>query len=123
MTDPLLSHITSNQMRSNTDIKAICSLLVVKRLEIPCVLNPDATALKRHCDRLNRLERLRTAEGWPRGRNPWMGGVTEAISQISLNYNGLDAVFQRMRKMQKIATPLSRLAMTIKWDSSVTPQE
>jgi hypothetical protein len=23
-----------------------------------------------------------------------------------------------MRKMQKIATPLSRLAMTIKWDSS-----
>ena len=40
------------------------------------------------------------------------------ISQISLNYNGLDAVFQRMRKMQKIATPLSRLAMTIKRDSS-----
>jgi hypothetical protein len=25
-----------------------------------------------------------------------------------------------MRKMQKIATPLSRLAMTIKWDSSGT---
>jgi len=47
-----------------------------------------------------------------------MGGVTEVISQISLNYNGLDAVFQRMRKMQEIATPLSRLAMTIKWDSS-----
>jgi hypothetical protein len=40
------------------------------------------------------------------------------ISQISLNYNGLDTVFQRMRKMQEIATPLSRLAMTSKWDSS-----
>jgi hypothetical protein len=39
-------------------------------------------------------------------------------AQIQLNYNGLDAVFQRMRKMQEIATPLSRLAMTIKWDSS-----
>ena len=52
-----------------------------------------------------------------------MGGVTEVISRISLNYNGLDAVFQRMRKMQEIATPLSRFAMTIKWDSSVTPQE
>jgi hypothetical protein len=41
-----------------------------------------------------------------------------STAHISLNYNGLDAVFQRMRKMQKIATPLSRLAMTIKWDSS-----
>jgi hypothetical protein len=41
-------------------------------------------------------------------------------AQIPLSYNGLDAVFQRMRKRQKIATPLSRLAMTIKWDSSGT---
>jgi hypothetical protein len=51
----------------------------------------------------------------PKGQITRMSFV---ISQISLNYNGLDAVFQRMRKMQKIATPLSRLAMTIKWDSS-----
>jgi hypothetical protein len=35
------------------------------------------------------------------------------ISQTSLNYNGLDAVFQRMRKFQEIATSLSLLAMTI----------
>jgi len=27
--------------------------------------------------RLIRLDRIRTAEGWPEGRNPWMGGVTE----------------------------------------------
>jgi hypothetical protein len=48
-----------------------------------------------------------------------MGGViTEAISQISLNYNGLDAVFQRMRKMLEIDTPLSRLAMPSKWHSN-----
>jgi len=36
------------------------------------------------------------------------------ISQISRNYNGLEAVFQRMRKMREIATPLSRLAMPVK---------
>ncbi len=59
---PLLSHITSYQMRSNTDIKA--------------------------------------------------------ISQISPKYNGLNAVFQRMRKIQEIATSLPRLAMTTKWDSN-----
>jgi hypothetical protein len=27
-------------------------------------------------------------------------------------------MFKRMRKMQEIATPLSRLAMTSEWDSS-----
>ena len=91
---PLLSHITSYQMRSNTDINALSSLLVAKKLEIPWVHNPDIVALTRHCER------------------------SEAISQISLNYSDLDAVFQRMRKMQEIATSLLRLAMTTKWDSS-----
>jgi hypothetical protein len=103
--------------RLATNVGEKCGL-VAKKLEIPGIHNPDAVALIRHCERLNRLERLRTAEGWPRGRNPWMGGVTEVISQISLNYNGLNAVFQRMRKMQEIATSLSRLAMTTKWDSN-----
>ena len=32
--------------------------------------------------------------------------------------NGLDSVVQRKRKIQEIATPLSRLAMTRKWDST-----
>jgi len=40
------------------------------------------------------------------------------ISLISRNHNGLDAVFQRMRKMQEIATSPSRLAMASKWYSS-----
>ena len=93
---PLLSHITSYQMRSNTDINALSSLLVAKKLEIPWVHNPDIVALTRHCER------------------------SEAISQISLNYSDLDAVFQRMRKMQEIATSLLRLAMTIKWDSNAS---
>jgi len=33
---------------------------------------------------------------------------------MSRNYNGLDAVFQRMRRMQAIATSLARLAMLVK---------
>jgi hypothetical protein len=95
-TEALLLHITSYQMRSNTDIKAVCPLLVAKKLEIPGVHNPDAVVLIRHCER------------------------SEAIFQISRNYNGLNAVFQRMCKMQEIATSLSRLAMTTKWDSNGT---
>ena len=89
-----------------------------KRLETPWVHNPDATALTRRCERSEAWifpgEKL-THKVRPR-RGKLHGCVVTA--QISLNYNGLDAVFQRMRKMQKIATPLSRLAMTIKWDSS-----
>jgi hypothetical protein len=49
--------------------------------------------LKRHCER------------------------SEAIFQISRHINSLASVVKRMRKMQEIATPLSRLAMTIKRDS------
>jgi hypothetical protein len=41
------------------------------------------------------------------------------IFQISRNYNGLNAVFQRMRKMQEIATSLSRLAMPLVGQQSV----
>jgi hypothetical protein len=59
----------------------------------------------------------------------WNNSVYFRLSQILCGFKdqvrtrpsgekcGSDAMFQRMRKIQEIATPLSRLAMTRKWDS------
>ncbi len=90
---PLLSHIVSYRVRANTDNKALSSLVVSKRLKIPLVHGLAVLVLSRHCER------------------------SEAIFRISRLFNGLDSQLQRMRKIQEIAAPLSRLAMTSKWDS------
>jgi len=69
----------AHQRRSLDEAKRNPGLLL-NRKHIPdyASLHPGYI-LMRHCERLNRMERLRTAEGWPKGRNPWMGEVTAAI--------------------------------------------